>query len=108
MAESFFHAGGVYRHDGDGTPTDACLFVVVYVGRAPEGFGRPGGTGDVAFGWRRGTAPDGTVTPLGSYATADFTGWHEIDDSELAAALGDTPLPVHPAPPARPRRRRAD
>ncbi|WP_030271016.1 hypothetical protein [Streptomyces sp. NRRL B-24484] len=108
MDESFFHAGGVYRHDGDGTPGGTCLFVVVHVGRPPEGFGHPNGAGEVAFGWRRCTLPDGTPAPRGSYATADFTGWHEIGDSELAAALGDTPLPRGPAPPVRARQKRSD
>ncbi|MCU7820991.1 hypothetical protein [Kitasatospora sp. DSM 101779] len=108
MTEVFFHAGGVYRHDRDDTPSSECVFVVVHVGRAPEGFAHPGETGDVAFGWRRGTTPDGRPMPLGSYATSDFTGWHEIDDTELATVLGDTPLPHHPAPPSRPRRPRND
>ncbi|MEW1914941.1 hypothetical protein AB0442_42440 [Kitasatospora sp. NPDC085895] len=63
MTEPFFHAGGIYRHHLDGTPSSESLFVVVHVSRAPEGFAHPAETGDVAFGWRRATAPDGTPTP---------------------------------------------
>ncbi|MEV7182319.1 hypothetical protein [Kitasatospora sp. NPDC093679] len=107
MTESFFHAGGIYRHYQNGTPSSEGLFVVVHVGRAPEGFAHPAETGDVAFGWRRATAPDGTPVPLGSHTTPDFTGWHEIDDTELAAVLGDTPVP-HRAPPAHPRHKHTD
>ncbi|MFG2821471.1 hypothetical protein ACGFX4_18830 [Kitasatospora sp. NPDC048365] len=101
MGESFFHAGGIYRYGADGD-----VFVVVYVGRAPDGFAHPDDTGEAAFGWRRSTAPDGAPAPLGAYTTADFSSWQEIDDAELADALGDTPVPDRPARAAMPRRQR--
>lgn len=108
MTESFFHAGGIYRHYRHGTPSSEGVFVVVHVGRAPEGFAHPAETGAVAFGWRRSTPPDGTPAPLGAHLASDFTGWREIDDAELAAVLGDTPLPHRAAPPARPRQKKTD
>jgi hypothetical protein len=93
MIESFFHAGSVYRRHRNGTPTGEDVFVVAYVGRAPQGFGNPREAQGVAFGWRRAAGADGPDRPLGSYMTHDFDGWDEVPDTELPD-LVDSPIPV--------------
>lgn len=109
MTAQFFSPGSVYRHFGDAGPSELGVFVVACVGRAPEGFGVPGEAGGVAFGWLRRVGESGEGTPLGSYATADFTGWREVPDADLGALLGsalpaeawlDLPRAVRPRPPA--------
>ncbi|GAA4840406.1 hypothetical protein [Kitasatospora terrestris] len=85
--EDFFKAGKVYRHLAGGAPTGLGIFVVVYVGRAPGGFSSPAEPGEVAFGWRRGRWSNGTDGPMGAYTSADFSGWVELDDSDLLDAL---------------------
>ncbi|GJF33571.1 hypothetical protein KNE206_62710 [Kitasatospora sp. NE20-6] len=85
----FFAPGAVYRHFLDGRPSELGVFAVACVGRAPEGFAVPQEEGGVAFGWRRGVDAEGRGWPLGSYVTADFTGWREVPDAELPGLLGD-------------------
>ncbi|MEU9128690.1 hypothetical protein AB0D08_11350 [Kitasatospora sp. NPDC048540] len=105
MAEdTFFHSGGIYRHYRDGEPSDKGVFVVYCVGHAPTGFGDPSEAAGVAFGWRRSVGLDGPDRPLGSYSTADFTGWYEILDSDLIRLLPESPIPTEPAPQQKPRR----
>ncbi|MFD9129965.1 hypothetical protein [Kitasatospora sp. NPDC059571] len=87
MTETFFHVGGIYRHYRNSAPSGEGIFVVVHVGHAPPGFEDASETGGVAFGWRRGAGPDGSDQPLGSYTTADFTGWREILDTELPGLI---------------------
>ncbi|WP_371493825.1 hypothetical protein OG871_02130 [Kitasatospora sp. NBC_00374] len=91
----FFAAGAVYRHSRDGRPSELGVFVVAYVGRAPEGFAVSQEADGVAFGWRCTSDETGRGQPLGSYVTADFSGWREVPGSDLPALLGDV-LPVAP------------
>ncbi|GAA2457115.1 hypothetical protein [Streptomyces macrosporus] len=70
----FFEAGRLYQHPDEG------VFLVAYVGTAPEPFEYHSETLGVAFGWRRGLSPNGVVEGLGSYTTPDFHGWEPIDN----------------------------
>ncbi|MEU9129592.1 hypothetical protein AB0D08_16040 [Kitasatospora sp. NPDC048540] len=96
--EQFFHAGAVYRHFEDGRPSGEGVFVVVHIGKAPAGFQCPSEAAEVAFGWRRGPGAGGPDHPMGAYMTTDFAGWREIDDTDLAELLGDSPVPAQAAP----------
>jgi hypothetical protein len=75
----FFIPGRTYRHHReDGSPSPEGLFLVAFVGRAPEPFEHHSETLGVAFGWRQGIDANGTWEALGSYETPDFAGWVEV------------------------------
>lgn len=75
----FFEPGKTYLHHGeDGQPSTEGLFLVEFVGRAPEPFESYDETAGVAFGWRQGVDANGDWTGLGSYVTPDFAGWQEV------------------------------
>lgn len=79
MTTAFFEPDKTYRHyDETGNPSEEGLFLVAYVGCAPEPFEHYSETLGVAFGWQQGIGPKGTWEALGSYTTADFAGWREV------------------------------
>jgi hypothetical protein len=82
----FFQPGHAYLHHlPDGSPSDEGLFLVAYVGRAPEPFEHHSETEGVAFGWRQRPGPNGVWEGAGSYDTPDFAGWREVTLPDTAA-----------------------
>lgn len=72
----FFEVGKTYRHTSQHGSEG--IFLVEFVGRAPEDFEHHSETGGVAFGWRK-RLHKGVMAPVGEYSTTDFAGWTEID-----------------------------
>lgn len=94
----FFIPSRTYRHHlEDGTPSEEGLFLVAFVGRAPEPFEHYSEALGVAFGWRQGIGPNGEWEAQGAYDTPDFAGWREVRPYERGATpdgcrwCGDAP-----------------